>query len=127
MKPSTLPRSAPPTDERIERLFLRLGTIYGSVWFDRWRDAPAELVKAEWSRGLARFDVPTIRRALDWCAENQKFPPTLPDFIAACKDALPRPESFALLAPPRATTRDRAEGQRHLADLLARMKARAPH
>lgn len=77
--PSALP-------EWVDRLFARFALMYGGAWADRWRDAPLDLVKDEWYRTLRVFDLPTMKRALDWCAANQKFPPSLPEFADACRN-----------------------------------------
>lgn len=82
-----------PSGKWIDRLFLRLGTIYGALWTDKWRDAPVDLVKAEWERVLSGFSMEALRGGLDHCAASLKFPPSLPEFAQACRDARPRPEA----------------------------------
>lgn len=113
----------PGSTDWVERLFLRFQTMYGSLWIDRWRDAPMPLVKAEWKEALSRFDLPTIKLALDWCGEHQKFPPTLPEFIVACKDARPRPEAAERQNVPRLSVDSRVAREK-IAELVAQLKTK---
>jgi hypothetical protein len=69
----------------IDLLFKRFSTMYGSEWSAKWAGIPLEDVKATWAQDLARFDAPTIRRALDHCKANCKFPPSCPEFVGFCK------------------------------------------
>lgn len=114
----------PALPDWVERLFLRLQTLYGALWIDRWRDAPMDLVHAEWYHGLKRFDLQAIKGGIDWCRDHQKFPPTLPDFIDACQQARPRPESVTTRAPRLGYDRDAAREQVRV--LVERVHKRDP-
>jgi len=50
-----------------------------------WGDVPIEAVKNEWSAGIEKFKLSEIGKAIEHCAVNNKFPPTLPEFIQLCK------------------------------------------
>ena len=116
---STAKQSALP--DWVDRLFIRLGFMYGNLWTDRWRDAPMDMVKAEWGKALSRFDLPTIKLALDWCSENQKFPPTLPEFMDACRQQRTRPEHKPMQNVPRLSV-DSSIAREKIAELVAQLK-----
>ena len=69
----------------IDRLFDRFAAMYGKHWFDLWADVPMADVKAAWRADLAKVDGEQIRKALEHCKAQCKFPPTLPEFVGLCK------------------------------------------
>jgi hypothetical protein len=69
----------------IDRLFERFAAMYGKHWFDLWADVPMADVKAAWRADLAKVDGEQIRKALEHCKAQCKFPPTLPEFVGLCK------------------------------------------
>jgi hypothetical protein len=75
-------------DDWVSRVFLRLEGRYGSLFLDRWKGCDLANVKATWAEELAGFaDKPEcIGYALQSLADQQ-FPPTLPEFLAACRRA----------------------------------------
>jgi hypothetical protein len=87
--PANLPKnerlSAIP-DAWIDRLFLRLSGMYGNRFADMWRGIEIAEVKLCWSQELAEFRGETIGNAIKLLVNN-KFPPTLPEFIQHCIDA----------------------------------------
>lgn len=72
----------------IEKIFARMQGRYGSLFMDRWKGCDLAGVKATWAEELAGFaDKPEcIGYALKSLAD-EKFPPTLPEFLAACRRA----------------------------------------
>lgn len=83
-RPSVLP------DAWIGRIFGRLEDFYGARFLDAWRGTDLARVKATWAEKLAGFaDQPErIGFALN-ALEHQPFPPTLPEFLALCRQAPP--------------------------------------
>lgn len=94
--PSALPNAW------INRLFDRFLTMYGRQWLDLWAGVPLEAVKATWAEDLAAFDADTLRKALEHCRSNNKFPPSSPEFVGLCKSFRPSPAGhYAALPAPR--------------------------
>lgn len=69
----------------IDRLFSRFAVMYGRHWFDLWAGVDMEEVKAAWSSDLSFASGEQMRKALDHCKTNSKFPPTCPEFAGLCK------------------------------------------
>lgn len=107
-------------DAWIEKIFQRLHGLYGSLWLDRYRigqsdaqgrDLGVENAKATWSCELAGFA--ECPEAIGWALKQLSsipFPPTLPEFLALCRQA-PRPAAPALPEPKC----DAETARRHLA------------
>ncbi len=76
------------SDQAISRVFVRLGSIYGQSWTNRW--PTKELVNAakiEWAISLYGFSVGQIGRALEVCKQVFKYSaPNLPQFRDLCKN-----------------------------------------
>ena len=72
----------------IDRIFMKMQGRYGSLFIDRWKGCDMANVKTTWADELGGFkDRPeAIGYALQTLADNQ-FPPTLPEFLAACRRA----------------------------------------
>lgn len=92
----------------IEKIFAKFEARYGSLFLDRWRGCNMANVKETWAEELANFeDKPEcIGYALKVLATS-KFPPTLPEFLEACRQA-PRKEAPALRYVPTAEDEERA-------------------
>ena len=80
-------------------LFARLRAIYMDKW-DRCFHSDEELQasKYEWSEGLAGMSGDDIKRAIEHCRLNIKWPPSIAEFIEAGKIA--RPVHDPLLPKP---------------------------
>lgn len=91
--PDNLPTSQPiPSalpESWVDKLFARFAAMYGRHWFDQWADVPMPDVKAAWREDLARMSGDQIRKALEHCKAQCKFPPTCPEFVALCKAFAP--------------------------------------
>jgi len=61
-----------------------MASLYGKHWLDMWADIPMDSVKDEWAAGLAKFSLMEIGKAINHCADNLQFPPTLPEFKRIC-------------------------------------------
>ncbi len=114
----------------IDRIFLRLQGMYGSIWVDRWRtgvlspdgyDLGTLNAKLTWAESLSGFaDQPDrIHRALDACRELD-MPPSLPEFVKLCRqgvaDMPPRLEAPKV---PRDVARQRAAAAAEAAEAIA--------
>lgn len=53
---------------------------------DRWAGLPLGRVKDEWAHELSNFSLEAIRFAFE-TVKDEKFPPTLPEFLMACRNA----------------------------------------
>lgn len=95
-------------DAWISKIFAKLEGRYGSLFIDRWRGCDMANVRETWAEELGPFrDKPDcIAYALKSLAAQQ-FPPTLPEFLAACRRA-PEKEVPALPYKPTAEDHERA-------------------
>lgn len=100
------------------KIFKRLEGRYGSLFLDRWKHCDMANVKSVWAEELAGFqDNPgAIGYALK-ALQDQQFPPTLPEFLAACRRA-PGANPPALIT--RKPTPEEAERSREMAEQAAR-------
>jgi hypothetical protein len=110
-------------DRAIERLFARFAAMYGDAAMKRmWGQQDADAVKAIWAQSLGRFGMGEILSGLRAIEDaGNTFPPTLPEFIAACRRK-PEPipaEHRPLLPPPTRTAEEVAAGHA-LAQRIAR-------
>ena len=87
-------------DAWIDRLFLRFAQMYGKLWIDMWEGIPIDGVKATWAADLAGYGAEQIKRALDHCKANNKFPPTCPEFVGLCRQFRGAPSHQLYLAAP---------------------------
>lgn len=108
-------RSALPS-AWIDKLFARFHAMYGKHWLDLWDGAAMADVKTVWAEDLAGCNGEQIRRAIDHCRGNLKFPPTCPEFVAICRQFRERPENMAFLPAPRGEIND--EVQTKIAEAL---------
>ena len=71
---------------RMNRLFIRFGSIYGRIW---WNNFPNEIslneAKKEWGETLEAFENSIIKKAIERTRVRTKLPPTLPEFFDVCK------------------------------------------
>lgn len=88
----------------IEKIFSKFEARYGSLFHDRWKGCDLANVKATWAEELAPFAQrpEAIGHALKVLG-NAKFPPTLPEFIEACRNA---PEAYQPALPYKPTKAD---------------------
>lgn len=100
------------------KIFRRLEGRYGSLFLDRWSRCDMANVKAVWAEELAGFqDNPAAIGYALKALQDQQFPPTLPEFLAACRRA-PGMNPLALIT--RKPTPEEAERSREMAEKAAR-------
>lgn len=99
---STAKPSASP-EAIVDRLFVKLGAMYGKAWLDMWTGAPIAEVKAEWAARLHGVAPESIRLALEhMVTEGRPFPPNLPEFVSMVKQfARKGPHALRALQAPR--------------------------
>ena len=91
--------------EIIELLFLKLSAIYGITWRNLYKSSDfLAFAKDEWLDALGDFTEAEIHKAINICAEHNKYPPTLPEFVSCCKhirrnNTFNKPEPYAGCAP----------------------------
>lgn len=77
----------------IERVFERISAFYGSKFADLWRGCDIEGVKYVWAKELAGYSADEIARGIAAC-RTRDWPPTLPEFLKACRQALDYERAF---------------------------------
>ena len=97
---------------------------YGARFADAWRGVEAETVKAVWAKTLGGMRPEQIRRGIAGL-EQCKFPPTLPEFAALCKQATPQAHVLKLPAP-RPTPEQREQGRQRFAELKQKLGVGKP-
>jgi hypothetical protein len=71
----------------VEALFGRLSAVLGSGMLALYANSDADLVKAEWGRGLAGFTPEEFRRGMA-ATRGNRFAPNLPEFAIRCRPCL---------------------------------------
>jgi hypothetical protein len=103
----------------IDRLFLRMATRYGKHWFDMWAGIPIDEVKADWYRALRGMPSKTVLAAVDYIAATKDFPPTMTEFIKACKAS--QPQTFNKALPHYASAEQIEANQRKIKEAAAKL------
>ncbi|MFP3549726.1 hypothetical protein SB861_03290 [Paraburkholderia sp. SIMBA_049] len=72
-------------DHWIDRLFAKMGTMYGAAFAAMWRDIDLAEIKATWKHGLGEAHVTDegLRRGVAALFYTRR-PPNLPEFIELC-------------------------------------------
>lgn len=94
----------------ISKIFKRLEGRYGSLFLDRWIRCDMANVKLVWAEELAGFqDNPAAIAYALKALQDQQFPPTLPEFLAACRRApgMNQPAMITHKLTPEETERSR--------------------
>ncbi len=78
----------------INRLWQRFLIMYGNKFADMWRDLNPDAVKQAWAEDLAGYNADELKRGLEWC-KAQAWPPTLPEFMTACRPVLDAKSEWA--------------------------------
>lgn len=110
-------------DSWIEKLFQKFEDWYGSKWAAQYGDFPRDRVKATWAEELGGFagqgDVFVQALAAQ---KASPFPPTLPEFLALCREAAKRigPPAVAALEH-KLTPEDIARNRQRAASLIEQL------
>ena len=67
--------------------------MYGARFADLWRGCDLESVKAVWAEGLSTMTSEEIRRGINACT-SRPFAPTLPEFLALCRQPIDPETAF---------------------------------
>lgn len=71
----------------VNRLFSKFSAIYGTSWRNQFKTTEfLEFAKNEWYQAIINYDENLLDKAISLCREQQKFPPSIPEFISYCKD-----------------------------------------
>jgi len=75
-------------DSWISKIFEHMAGLYGSKFADLWNGSNMETVQRLWAEKLGGFKTMpgAIKEALD-ALDSKPWPPTLPEFIALCREA----------------------------------------
>lgn len=100
--------------------------LYGSKFSDLWRGSDLSTVRRMWAEKLAGFaDIPkAIKEALD-ALDDKPFPPTLPEFLALCREAGRRHETHKPAIEYKPTAEEQAKADaiiRAAAESISRPK-----
>jgi hypothetical protein len=79
--------------EWIDRLFARLGAMYGSRFVAMWEGQDMAGVKSIWVEDLAEFTPSEITAGVNAC-KTREWPPTLPEFIRLCRPSTDYERAF---------------------------------
>lgn len=97
----------------IDRLFLKLAAIYGNTWRSLFKSHEfLEFCKQEWLEALSGFDENVLFQAVTTCREHRPYPPTIPEFIDACKKLRKKDAFFR--SPKENTSPDHRVAYQHL-------------
>lgn len=118
-------------ERAIERLFARFAAMYGDAAMQRMFGAQsADAVKSVWAQGLARLDVHQLKSGIQRLEDSGSgFPPSLPEFIEACR-YMPAPVPAAhrpALPPPPRTAEQLASGRQRVNELVAKVGSTRPN
>lgn len=100
----------------VEALFKRFAVMYGSKWTAMWADVPMADVLDAWRHDLAGVSGEQVKRALEHLKGHNPFPPTLPEFVALCRQFRVPPNNVTYLTAPRTVMPE------HVRAALARMR-----
>lgn len=109
----------------IEKLFQKFEDYYGAKWAAQYGAFPRERVKRTWAEALAGFT--SIPDALGQALEAQKnspFPPTLPEFLALCRNAANRRSAASPVAIEQKLTPEEMQRNKARIEALGRSWAR---
>ncbi|TCK36692.1 hypothetical protein B0G84_5705 [Paraburkholderia sp. BL8N3] len=83
--PNDWPAEAVP-QAWVEELFRKLTAYFGARFADLWRGVDIDDIKREWGIALAKLSRTEMKAGVA-ALLSLKYPPTLPEFFAACKQA----------------------------------------
>lgn len=117
-----------PEMSPIDRLFLRMASLYGKLWLDMWAGLDMGEIKGEWQDAIQaeRLGEKAVFRAVDVLSRNlgngHELPPTLPRFVQLCKAQMPKQFNKAL--PRHHTPEEQAANQERIKTAVAEAVAK---
>ena len=114
-------------DAWIGRIFDCFTANYGTRFLDMWRGTDLAMVRRHWAEKLGGFhDKPqAIKAALD-ALDEKPFPPTLPEFLAMCRECSKRINTEPLALEHKLTPEDIERNRKRIAEIAAGLaKAKA--
>lgn len=118
----TLPANRPALPENwVAKIFDHMSGLYGSKFSDLWRGSDLGTVRRMWAEKLSGFATmpKAIKEALD-ALDDKPYPPTLPEFLAMCREAGRRHEGNK----PSIEYKPTQEEQARAADVIRKVSAR---
>jgi hypothetical protein len=122
----------PLPDAWVRRLFERFAELYGAQKVAAmWGDVGTDRLVPVWAETLGKFDAATLAAAVKAMPEREAmWPPTLPEFVALCREQQVRPEHRRALPVPKRSDAEIAAGAEQMAKIramLAGATKRVPH
>lgn len=114
MSTQTTTARAELLDRAVDRLFARFAAMYGDAAMKRmWGQQEPAAVKVVWANSLGRLEFQQISAGLQNLEdEGSAFPPSLGEFMAACRRGRTVPaEHRPLISPPARTAGEIAAGK----------------
>jgi hypothetical protein len=104
------------TDEQIaNRFWEAMEEIYGKAWVKQFGDKPTQI----WTRKLYELGVEKITIGIDELIyNNHKFPPSLPEFIRACKKVTPKYHSNVVALTEKRTPEQKNNGLKNIKNII---------
>lgn len=93
-KPNALPESW------VSALFDNLAAVYGNRFTDMWRGVDTEKVRQVWGERLVVYPPQVLKYALEQCKDTLPSPPSLPQFVALCRQGMHRFDTSPKLPAP---------------------------
>jgi len=96
--------SLPQNYKIIERLFVRMQSIYGEQWSSRYRsDNMLNAAKIEWAYDLINYSATDIGKAIKKMKrEYVEWPPSLPQFCELLRSICDSSDELKMISTPRA-------------------------
>jgi hypothetical protein len=77
----------------VELIFTRLSEFYGNRFSEMWKGLGSDSLKETWGRELAGYSLEEIKTGIETC-RSKDFPPTLPEFLKACRPQIDVERAF---------------------------------
>jgi hypothetical protein len=104
------------SDVLVRRLFARFAELYGAQKVAAmWGDVTIDALSPVWAKALSVYDVKTIAEAVHALPHRDSaWPPTLPEFMALCREQI-KPDAYRPALPvPNRTKAEIAAGREQM-------------
>ena len=121
----------PIPDAWVRKLHARFAELYGAQkCAAMWGDVTIDAMIPPWAHALGQFDRTVLAAAVEALPNRESaWPPTLPEFVALCREQIKRPEHMLALPVPPRTQEEIAAGAEQMArirSMLGRAVKRVP-